>query len=531
MGEVIAGLVGLLIGVTIGVIMLAQRLRRLRQEHADRLEADRDAAEAEIERLTAERLAAAHADLEVVVERDRQQIAGARAELHEAELKLERREAKLSTREETLSDHEANLDRKMDALDRRDIKLRELEGSVEKRLLALDARTAQLAHQAQQVEENLAAISGFSREEAREELLRRLDATLVEEQSKRIARHEKDYSARAKELGIEIIGRAIQRYAAEHTAESAATKVKIADEELKGRIIGKDGRNIKAFEQATGVDLIIDETPGVITISCFSGLRREIARRCLEALLEDGRIHPARIEEALLKVQQEVDREVVKLGEDAAYACDVSGLHPQLIKLLGKLHWRTSYGQNVLKHTQEVAFLCGAMAGDLGLDPKLGRRCGLLHDIGKAIDHEQEGSHPQLGFEALKRWGENEIVANAALAHHEGHEVLSAYTTLAAAADAISAARPGARSENVERYIKRLEQLEDIACSFKGISKAYAIQAGRELRVIVNGHALQDVELAKLARDIARRIEDEVAYPGEVKVTLIREMRQVAVAR
>ncbi len=361
--------------------------------------------------------------------------------------------------------------------------------------------------------------------------MRRLEESLVEEQARRIARHEKELAAKAKELGVEIVSRAIQRYAAEHTAETTITRVPLADEDLKGRIIGKEGRNIKSFEQATGVDLLIDETPGAITISCFSGLRREMARRTLVILLEDGRIHPGRIEEVMLKVQQDMDREVVKLGEDAAFACEVSGLHPQLIKLLGKLHWRTSYGQNVLKHTQEVAFLCAHMAGDLGLDPKLGRRCGLLHDIGKAIDHEQEGSHPELGYEALKRYGENEIVANAALAHHEGHAVLSAYTVLAAAADAISAARPGARSKNVEGYIKRLEQIEEIACSFKGVQKAYAIQAGRELRVIVSGREVADAELPKLARDIARRIEDEVAYPGEVKVTLIRELRHFAVAR
>jgi ribonuclease Y len=248
-------------------------------------------------------------------------------------------------------------------------------------------------------------------------------------------------------------------------------------------------------------------------------------------LLDDGRIHPARIEEVLLKVQQEMDRELFKLGEEAAYTVEVSGLHPQLIKLLGKLHFRTSYGQNVLKHTQEVAFLCGAMAADLGLDAKLGRRCGLMHDIGKAIDHEQEGSHPQLGYDALKRYNESEIVANAALAHHEGHAPISAYTVLAAAADAISAARPGARSHNTENYLKRLAQMELIACSRPGVQKAYAIQAGRELRVIINGHTVPDGEMAKAARDIARQIEEQCSYPGEVKVTLIREMRQIAMAR
>jgi ribonuclease Y len=282
-------------------------------------------------------------------------------------------------------------------------------------------------------------VSGLSREQAREEILRQLDASLTAEQSERIARHEKDLQARNKELAVEIVGRAIQRYAAEHTAETTSAKIKLADEEMKGRIIGKEGRNIKAFEQATGVDLLLDDQPGVLTISCFSGLRREMARRTLMVLLEDGRIHPGRIEEVMAKVQQDMDREVFKLGEDAAFAVEVSGLHPQLLRLLGKLQWRTSYGQNVLQHTQEVAFLCGAMAADMGLDAKLGRRCGLMHDIGKAIDHEQEGSHPELGYEALKRYGESEIVANAALAHHEGHPVLSALHVQARAAKMLRA--------------------------------------------------------------------------------------------
>jgi len=351
------------------------------------------------------------------------------------------------------------------------------------------------------------------------------------EVSQHIKRRTEEAEQRAKELATEHVARAIQRYAAEHTADTTTAKVTITDDDMKGRIIGKEGRNIRTFEQQTGVDLIIDDTPGIITISCFDGIRREIARCSLEELIEDGRIHPGRIEEVVARTQQDLDRHVLELGEDAAYECDCSGLHPALLKLLGKLNFRTSYGQNVLQHTKEVAWLTGALAADLGLDSKLGRRCGLMHDIGKALDHEQEGSHPELGYEALKRYNENETVANAALAHHEGREVLTVYTVLTAAADAISAARPGARRESLERYIKRLEALEDIACSFTGVRKSYAIQAGRELRVIVNEHSLPDNVLPKTARSIARRIEDEVAYPGEVKVTLIRETRQTAVAR
>jgi ribonuclease Y len=497
----------------------------------ERLVAEQTAAIARLEASSHDALRDSRKALEASLAADRERALSDRRQAEQERTRVEEAEARLVRREAKLAERELAQERAIEAADRREARLREREESFAQREQQLAARALALDQREGSIDERLTTIAALSPEAAREELFAKLDASLSAEQAVRIARHEKETTTRAKEMGVEIVSRAIQRYAAEHTAESTVSRVPLADEELKGRIIGKEGRNIKSFEQATGVDLLIDETPGSITISCFSGLRREMARRTLVILLEDGRIHPGRIEEVMLKVQQDMDREVVKLGEDAAFACEVSGLHPQLLKLLGKLHWRTSYGQNVLKHTQEVAFLCAHMASDLGLDPKLGRRCGLLHDIGKAIDHEQEGSHPELGYEALKRYGESEIVANAALAHHEGHAVLSAYTVLAAAADAISAARPGARSKNIEGYIKRLEQIEDIACSFRGVQKAYAIQAGRELRVMVSGREIPDAELPKLARDIARRIEDEVAYPGEVKVTLIREQRHFAVAR
>jgi ribonuclease Y len=516
---------------------LAQERARLAAEataQATRLAAD-----------SAEAMKRQRAALEESLGADREALKRERAEVAEADARSDKRDAKLAAREEAvgkrdetvaertkaLAAREESLDRKLESLDQRDSRLRSKEEQGERAAKELTARAEAAAERERSIDARLAEVAGLTRDQARAELLAKLDGELTAEQSERIVRREKELTARAKELGVEIVSRAIQRYAAEHTAETTTAKIKLADEELKGRVIGKEGRNIKAFEQATGVDIILEEGQPVITVSCFDPVRREIARRALEVLLEDGRIHPARIEEVMTRVQQDMDRELFRLGEDAAFAVEVSGLHPQLIKLLGKLHFRTSYGQNVLKHTQEVSFLCGAMASDLGLDPKLGRRCGLLHDIGKAIDHEQEGSHPQLGYEALKRYGESEIVANAALAHHEGFEVLSAYTVLAAAADAISAARPGARSESSERYLKRLQSLEDIAVSFKGVHKAYAIQAGRELRVIVNGHHLGDAELPKVARDIARRIENEVQFPGEVKVTVIRETRQIAVAR
>jgi len=441
------------------------------------------------------------------------------------------RDGELATRERGIAAREDSLDRKLTVLDERDSKLREREADGERERARMREREAAIAASEATITAELARIAGLTPDDAKAELMAKLDTALAVEQSARIAAREKSLHERSKDLGIEIVARAVQRYAAEHTAETTSARIQLPSEEYKGRIIGKEGRNIKSFETAAGVDVIIDEAPDLIHISCFDPVRREVAVRTLKRLIEDGRIQPARIEEELAKVRGELDRELIRLGEESAYHCEVSGLHPQLIKLLGKLHFRTSYGQNVLVHTQEVAFLCGAMAADLGLDARLGRRCGLLHDIGKAIDHEQEGSHPQLGYEALKRFGESETVANAALAHHEGHDPLTPYTILAAAADAISAARPGARRANMELYLKRLAQLEDIAVKFPGVQKAYAIQAGRELRVIVNQHTVPDGEMAKMGRDITRAIADQVAFPGEVKVTLIRETRHVAVAR
>ena len=518
-----------------------QALTRHADEHQKLIAKHADEHQKAVARLAADHLAQvgkAKSELEAALTSDRVALAADRTAVDETLARAERREDKaaqrdlaIGEREKAIGEREKAIDAKHQAADQREARLRERDDGLSKRATELDARDALINERSASIETRLSDIAGMTAEQAKAELLAKLDLELATEQAARISRFEKDLATRTKDLAVEHISRAIQRYAAEHTAETTATRIALPNEEAKGRIIGREGRNIKAFEQATGVDVIIDDQADSIQISCFDPVRRELARRTLVTLLDDGRIQPARIEEVLLKVQQDMDRELFKLGEDAAYAVEVSGLHPQLIKLLGKLHFRTSYGQNVLKHTQEVAFLCAAMAADLGLDAKLGRRCGLMHDIGKAIDHEQEGSHPQLGYDALKRYGESEIVANAALAHHEGHAPISAYTVIAAAADAISAARPGARSHNTENYLKRLTQLETIACSRQGVQKAYAIQAGRELRVIVNGHSIADGDMAKVARDIAKQIEEQVAYPGEVKVTLIREMRQIAMAR
>ncbi|MHC5068075.1 MAG: ribonuclease Y [Planctomycetota bacterium] len=533
--DFLSGGIGLVLGLAIAILILRGRANHARStwQHAEqqRFANELEQAKQHAAEQAASKFGEEERDLKERVEQQRTRLREDRAELERNEEGLRRVEQKLQRREESLHDREEALEERLTAAERREARTAAREVTLEEREEANLAREQELEKRTESLDGEFEKLAQMSTEEAREQLLARLDDELATEQSQLIKKRMEEAESRAKELATEHVARAIQRYAAEHTAETTTTKIELPDEEMKGRIIGKEGRNIRAFEQITGVDLIIDDTPGIITASCFDGLRREIAYRSLLELIEDGRIHPARIEEVVARVQQDMDHEVLKRGEDAAYECDVSGLHPNLLKLLGKLQFRTSYGQNVLQHTKEVAWLCGALAADMGLDPKLGRRCGLMHDIGKALDHEQEGSHPELGYQALKRYGENEIVANAALAHHEGHEVLSVYTTLAAAADAISAARPGARRESVERYIKRLHALEDIATGFKGVRKAFAIQAGRELRVVVNSHVLHDGQLTKTARAIARQIEDEVAYPGEVKVTVIREVRQTAVAR
>lgn len=527
--------IGAFVGLIIGYFLLRGNVQRRNQswlaEQRASLETERLAFQKDIDQKNEERLERKERTLKQAIDNDRSLLNDEQESLRQREQRLRRDEAKLERREDLIGDREQAVEAKVATAEKREAKALDRISACEQREETLDQRETVMAEREQGLNLELQRIAELSPAEAREELLKRLDEELEVELAQRIKQRTDEADQRAKEIATEHVARAIQRYAAEHTADTTTAKVEITDDDMKGRIIGKEGRNIRTFEQQTGVDLIVDDTPGIITISCFDGIRREIARRSLVELIEDGRIHPGRIEEVVARTQQDLDRHVLELGEDAAYDCDVSGLHPALLKLLGKLNFRTSYGQNVLQHTKEVAWLTGALAADLGLDPKLGRRCGLMHDIGKALDHEHEGSHPELGHEALKRYNENETVANAALAHHEGRPVLTVYTTLTAAADAISAARPGARRESLERYIKRLEALEDIACSFKGVRKSFAIQAGRELRVIVNEHSLADNVLPKTARSIARRIEDEVAYPGEVKVTVIRESRQTAVAR
>jgi ribonuclease Y len=368
-------------------------------------------------------------------------------------------------------------------------------------------------------------------DEARELLLQRLEEQCEHEMSSLIQRKVDEASETAVEKSREVISSAIQRYAAEQTCEATVSTVEIPNDDMKGRIIGREGRNIRAFEKATGVDVIVDDTPGMIVVSGFSPVRREVARLSMERLIQDGRIHPSRIEEIVAQTKKDVNLKVLQLGKDAAVETNVRGLNNRVLSLIGALNYRTSYGQNVLRHSVEVAFLTQIMTDELGLDGAIARRAGLLHDIGKAIDHEIEGSHPEIGTNFLKRFSESGIILNAVAGHHGDVTADNPYTPLVAAADAISASRPGARRETLERYIKRLEKLEEIATGFKGVENAYAIQAGREIRVIVNAEKVDDGSAMKVARDIAKKVEDEMSYPGEIQVTLLREVRCVEYAR
>jgi ribonuclease Y len=324
---------------------------------------------------------------------------------------------------------------------------------------------------------------------------------------------------------------AVQRYAASHTSETTVSSVDIPSDEMKGRIIGREGRNIRAFEKATGVDVIVDDTPGVVIVSAFDAVRRETAKLALVKLIQDGRIHPSRIEEIVGETQKEMDAHIRRLGQEGAQEAGVHGLHEKLIDLMGRLSFRTSYSQNVLRHSIEVSFLTGMLAEQLGLDGNMARRCGFLHDIGKAADHEMEGGHPKVGAELLKRYGEGPEVVHAALGHHDDIRVDYVYTVLVAAADAISAARPGARRETLEKYAKRLEELEALACGFPGVEQAFAVQAGREIRIVVNAKQVNDREASRMARDVAKAIEQALTYPGEIKVNVLRETRHIEIAR
>jgi ribonuclease Y len=440
-----------------------------------------------------------------------------RAELHESEMRLSKREDVL--------------DRQAEQLRQREDGLKKQEKENDRRLHNISNKEKQLSILMAQQKNQLLKITAMDVEEAKELLLKRLEDECEHEMSTLIQRKVEEATEAADNKSREVISAAIQRYAAEHTCEVTVSTVEIPSDDMKGRIIGREGRNIRAFEKATGVDVIVDDTPGMIVVSGFNPVRREVARLSMERLIQDGRIHPSRIEELVGQTKKEVNHKVLQLGKDAAVESNIRGLSNRVLSLLGALNFRTSYGQNVLRHSVEVAYLTQVMADELGLDGTIARRAGLLHDIGKALDHEIEGSHATIGANYLKRFNESPVILNAVAGHHGDVPPDNPYTPLVAAADAISASRPGARRETLERYIKRLEKLEELASSFKGVENAYAIQAGREIRVIVNAEKIDDEAAMKIARDIAKRVEDEMTYPGEIQVTLLREVRCIEYAK
>lgn len=441
------------------------------------------------------------------------------------------RRQEITNLEKRLGQKEENIDRRLDLLEGKEKEINQKHDSLRKQEESLKAKDAQLNSLVAEEKERLQKISSLSAEEAKQILLSRLNEELSNEKAVLIKKEEEDLHNSADKKAREIISLAIQRCAADHAVESTVSVVMLPSDEMKGRVIGREGRNIRAFEMATGVDVIIDDTPEAVTLSCFDTVRREVARLALEKLISDGRIHPGRIEEVVEKSKKEMDELVREEGERAAFDSGVNGLHPELVKLLGRLKYRTSFGQNALQHSKEVSFLLGVMASELGLDFKLARRIGLLHDIGKAIDHQVEGTHAKIGAELLKKFNESAEVQTSVEAHHEEIEARSFYAVLAVAADAISAARPGARRETLETYIKRLEKLESIANQFKGVEKTYAIQAGREIRVIVQPEKISDPEAINMARDIRKKIEEGMEYPGQIKVTVIRETRAIEYAK
>lgn len=438
-------------------------------------------------------------------------------ETKERRLELQRLERRILQKEEIL-------DKKTFQLEKKDEELKNQEKETN---LIRDKVEGIYKQQLQELEK----ISGFSTEEAREIILKRVRDEMQYELAQMIKDVEQQAKEEAEKKAREIISQAIQRYAADHVSESTVSVVNLPNDEMKGRIIGREGRNIRTLETLTGIDLIIDDTPEAVILSGFDPIRREVARLALEKLIIDGRIHPARIEEMVEKARHEVDAQIREEGEQATFEAGVHGLHPELVKMLGRLKFRTSYGQNVLKHSLEVAHLSSTMAAELGLDIKLAKRAGLLHDLGKALDHEMEGPHVVNGAELAKKFRESLEVINAIAAHHGDLEPQTLEAVLVQAADAISAARPGARRETLEAYIKRLEKLEEIADSFEGVEKAYAIQAGREIRIMVKPDKIDDVKAIQIARDITKKIEKELEYPGQIKVTVIREIRAVEYAR
>jgi len=502
----LAALVGGLVGF--GVALLLRRSLALSSETTARANSERLVAEARAKQK------------EIILEAKDEAIKLAKT----AETENRERRAELQRYETRLDKKDEQLDQKLASVDQRERRLVEKE-------LELEAEREKVVQLQTDQRTELARVAGLSMDEARGLLLRRVEDEMRDITNRKVHDLEQEARETADVRAREIITMALQRYAAEHTAEHTVTVVALPSDDMKGRIIGREGRNIRTLETLTGVDLIIDDTPEAVVVSGFDPIRREVAKRALERLLVDGRIHPARIEEMVAKAKTEIDQVMKEAAESAMYEVGLAGLHPDLVRLLGRLHFRTSYGQNVLRHSVEVAHVAGMLASETGYDPQTMKRAGLLHDIGKAIDHEVEGPHTIIGGELLRRYGFPQNVIDGVVGHHGDVEPVTMVGTLISAADAISAARPGARSEIVSNYLQRLQELESVANSFQGVEKSFAIQAGREIRVIVKPEQIDDLSTARLSRDIAQKIQESLQYPGQIKVTVIRETRAVEYAK
>ena len=504
----------LLVGAVIGVFLGIQ----IRKNTAEK---EIGSAEEEAKKIVSDAIKTAEAKKKEVILEGKDEVHRFR---NESEKEISDRRKEVQRQERRIQQKEETLDRKLDNVEKKDER-------VNKKLKEADQKLAEVETLKKSQFEMLEKISGYTAEQAKSYLLTQLEDELVHEKSVKIMEYQEQLKEEADEKARNIISLSIQRLAAEQVAEATISVVPLPNDEMKGRIIGREGRNIRAIETLTGVDLIIDDTPEAITLSCFEPVRREVARIALEKLISDGRIHPARIEETIEKARREVDATIKKEGERAVLEVGIHNIHPELVKMLGRLRYRTSYGQNVLNHSIEVAYLAGMMASELGLDPTLAKRAGLLHDIGKAIDHEVEGTHIQIGVELARKYKESDAVIHAIHAHHGDVEAKTIVACLVQAADALSAARPGARRENVENYIKRLQKLEEVASSFGGDDRPFAIQAGREIRVMVKPEVVNDERMLPLAREICKKIEDEVEYPGQIKVNIIRESRAAEFAK
>ena len=510
----LAALLGIALGYGGARLLDRSRLKSVRTQ----AEAISKTAREEAEKIKKEAELKAKDDLYHQREEFKRETEQIRGELREHERRLARREDGLEEKNRDLQKRERNLD--------------SLKTKLSERKAEVEKRSQEMEKLIEQQMKKLQEITGLGREAAEKLLMERLERELSQQIADRLQKHEDQLKQACEEKSRRILATAIHRYAAEHTCDTTVSTVDIPSDDMKGRIIGREGRNIRTFEKCTGVDVIVDDTPGVVIVSAFDNIRRETARLALTKLIQDGRIHPSRIEEVVTETQSEMEKHILEVGKQAVQEANIGVLHEKLVQLLGRLKFRTSYSQNVLQHSLEVCHLCGMMAEELGLDGRLARRCGLLHDIGKAADHEMEGGHPKIGAQLASRYGEsNKEVLHAIVGHHDDVTIDHIYTVLVAAADAISASRPGARRETLEKYVKRLEELEAVASGFPGVEHAYAIQAGREVRVIANASQTSDSDAIKVCHDIAKAIEEQLHYPGEIKVTVVRETRAVEFAR